>query len=84
MGSKTYDGVWFTSYSHDHLPRHVHGQLAGAEVVIDLLPDGRVVRSRRTMAVKPPNAKKSDVRRILRVAAAHVEDLHALWEKAHG
>jgi hypothetical protein len=84
VGSKTYDGVWFTCYSHDHAPPHVHGLIAGAEVIIDLLPNGRVVRSPRAKSVKPANAKKSDVRRILIVAAAHVDDLKALWEKAHG
>ena len=83
-GAKTYDGVWFTSYSHDHSPPHIHGLIAGAEVVIDLLPNGRVVRSRRAKSVKPANARKSDVRRILIVAAAHVEELQTLWEKAHG
>jgi hypothetical protein len=84
VGSKTYDGVWFTSYSHDHPPPHVHAEIGGIELVIDLLPGGKVARSQRTNDVKPLNAKRSDIRRILRVAAAHVDELHALWEKTHG
>jgi hypothetical protein len=84
VGSETYDGVWFTSYSHDHPPPHVHGQTAGIEVVIDLLPNGKVVKSRRTNSVKPINAKRSDIRRILAVAATHVSDLQKLWERTHG
>jgi hypothetical protein len=26
MGSKTFDGVWFISFSRDHPPPHVHGR----------------------------------------------------------
>lgn len=84
MGSKTFDGVWFISYVHDHLPAHVHGRYAKTEVVIDLLPDGTVRRSRRRDSVVPGNAKRSDVRRILGVAAAHAVELKELWEKTHG
>ena len=84
MGSKTFDGVWFVAYSHDHLPPHVHGRYAETEVIIDLLPVGTVRRSRRWDSVEPANAKKSDIRRILEVAAAHAAELRQLWEKTHG
>jgi hypothetical protein len=84
VGSKTFDGVWFTSYSLDHAPPHVHGSYAETTVIVDLLPDGTTARSNRRDAEKPTNAKRSDVQRILRVAAAHAAELHALWEKTHG
>ena len=84
MGSKTFDGVWFISYMRDHLPPHVHGEYAETSVVVDLLPDGTVRRSLRWDSVEPANAKRSDIRRILDVAAAHAAELMKLWEKAHG
>ena len=84
MGSKTFDGVWFVAYSHDHLPPHVHGRYAETTVIVDLLANGMTGRSRRRDAVRPANAKRSDVQRILTVAAAHAAELHELWEKTHG
>jgi len=84
VGSKTFDGVWFTSYSQDHPPPHIHGQYAETEVIIDLLPDGTIAQSNRRDAVWPSNAKLGDVRRILRVAAENSKALFELWEKTHG
>jgi hypothetical protein len=84
VGSKTFDGVWFISYAHDHPPPHVHGFYAKTEVLVDLLPGGKVRKSNRADAVTPSNAKRSDVRRILDVAARHAAELHELWEKMHG
>ena len=84
MGSKTFDGVWFISYSKDHAPAHVHGQYSETRVIVDLLRDGRTTRSERRDAVKPGNAKRRDIQRILETAAAHAAELHELWEKTHG
>ena len=84
MGSKTFDGVWFISYVHDHPPPHVHGQYAETRVIVDLLPGGAIRKSRRRDVVRPVNAKRSDVRRILEVAAVHSAELKELWEKTHG
>ncbi len=84
MGSKTFDGVWFISFSHDHLPPHVHGSYAETVVVVELLADGSVAESDRRDAVQPANAKRTDVRRILKIAEAHAAELMKLWEKAHG
>jgi hypothetical protein len=84
VGSKTFDGVWFVAYSHDHPPPHVHGQYAGVQVIVELLPEGRVRQSSRWDAVEPSNAKRADVRRILQVARAHADELMALWRKARG
>jgi hypothetical protein len=58
--------VWFISFSLDHAPPHVHGSYAETTVIVDLLADGTVAKSDRRDAVKPANAKISDVRRILR------------------
>jgi hypothetical protein len=84
VGSKTFDGVWFISYSHDHSPPHVHGQYAEVIVIVDLLPDGTTRQSARPDAVQPANAKRGDIKRILRVAATHGKELLELWEKTHG
>ena len=84
MGSKTFDGVWFIAYSHDHPPPHVHGEYGQTEVIVDLLSDGTVQQSGRWDAVQPGNAKRADVKRILDVAAAHAAELREVWENAHG
>ena len=83
MGSRTFDGVWFAVFSHDHSPPHVHGQYGDVLVIVDLLPEG-VRESMRASAVVPSNAKRNHVRHILDVAAAHRAELMELWEKTHG
>jgi len=84
VGSKTFDGVWFISYAHDHLPPHVHGAYAETVVIIDLLPNGIVRKADRWNAITPRNAKSSDVKKILDVAAENAEALWKLWETMHG
>jgi hypothetical protein len=84
VGTKTFDGVWFLSYADDHDPPHVHGKYAEVEVVVELIAGGKTMQSDREDAIQPQNAKRSDVRRILRVAADHAAELHQLWEKTHG
>lgn len=53
-------------------------------MVVELLADGSVAESDRRDAVQPANAKRTDVRRILKIAEAHAAELMKLWEKAHG
>jgi hypothetical protein len=84
VGSKTFDGVWFVAFSHDHSPPHVHGHYAGVQVIVELLPEGRIRKSIRWDAVDRSNAKRADVRRILKVARAHGDELMALWRTARG
>jgi hypothetical protein len=83
VGSKTFDGVWFEAYSDDHLPPHVHAFYGTAEVILDLdFEKWDIYLSKRRRNVIPPNAKKSDVRRIRRAAEEHGKELFTLWEEA--
>jgi Domain of unknown function (DUF4160) len=84
VGSLTFDGIQFVVYSNDHPPRHVHGFLSEAEVIVDLLPDGNVMLADRKDAIRPRNAKRSDIRKVLFRAALHFEELVVLWEEIHG
>lgn len=84
MGALTRDGVQFVAYSNDHLPRHVHGFAGETEAIVDLRRDGHVALAERWDAVRPANAKRSDVRKILEAAAEHFEELVGLWEGIHG
>jgi Domain of unknown function (DUF4160) len=84
VGSKTLDGVWFISFADDHEPPHVHGQYGETTVIVDLLPGGWVAQSTRAKSVIPANAKRSDVRKILKAALDHAVELHELWETMHG
>lgn len=82
MGSLRLDGVLFIAYSNDHPPRHVHGFAGETEAIIDLRLDGAVALTKHD-AIRPANAKRSDVRKILNAAALHFEELAALWEAMH-
>jgi hypothetical protein len=84
VGSLKFDGILFVVYSNDHPPRHIHGFLREREVIVDLLPDGNVALADRKDAVRPMNAKRPDVSKILNVAALHFEELAVLWEEIHG
>jgi hypothetical protein len=66
------------------VPPHVHGFYSGAEVIVDLLPGGKVRKSSRKDSVRPVTAKRGDVRRILSMAAGNAAELHGIWEKMHG
>lgn len=84
MGSKVFDGVRFSVHTRDHSPPHVHGTTAGAIVILDLLPNNEVSLSDRWDAVTPSNTPRNVQSKIRRVAAEHIEELYALWEKTHG
>ncbi len=84
MGSLTFDGVRFVVHSNDHPPRHVHGFAGETEAIVDIRPDGNVALAKRKDPVRPAGAKRSEVRKILTVAAWHFEELAELWEKIHG
>jgi hypothetical protein len=83
VGSKTFDGVWFVAYSHDHPPPHVHGFYAEAEVLVELV-NGTIRLAQRPRPVRPPKAKRSDVNHILRTAAKHTAELMELWRIING
>ena len=83
MGTKTFDGVWFLAYSHDHLPPHVHGRYAGVEVLVELV-NGTVRLAHRTKAIRPSNGKQSDVNHILNTATKHAAELMELWRIING
>jgi hypothetical protein len=78
--SLRFGGVRFLAYSNDHPPRHNHGFAGETEAIVDLRFDGTVALARRERAVRPANAKRSDVKKILRAAAKHFDELAALWE----
>ncbi len=50
---------------------------------MDLLDDRTVALADRTDAISPANAKRNNVKRILRVAQEHFDELVAAWEKMH-
>ena len=75
MVSLRVGGIRFVVYSNDHLPRHVHGFAGETEAIIDLLVEGTVALAERDDAVRPANAKRSDVKKILMGAALHFEEL---------
>jgi hypothetical protein len=79
-----FGGVRFVVYSNDHPPRHVHGFHGETEAIVDLRRDRTVALAKRTDVVRPANAKRSDVKKILRAAAKRFDQLAALWEAIHG
>ncbi len=83
MASLRFGSVLYVAYPQDHTPRHVHGFFEESEVILDLSDDRTIRLATRPDAVRPPNAKRSSVRRMLNVAAEHFDELVALWEKMH-
>jgi len=84
VGSLKLDGILFVAYSNDHPPRHVHGFLSATEVIVDVRSKGTVALAERKDAIRPANAKRSEVKRILNAAAQHYDELATLWEEIHG
>jgi len=84
MGSIRFEGVRFAVFSNDHRPRNVHGSYAEVVVIVDVLADGGVKVAKRANAIRPGNASRADIRRVLSVAAKHFNELAALREKNHG
>ena len=77
------EGVYFRVYPDDHEPRHVHGEYAETVAIVDLREDRSVALADRADRVFPANAKRSDVKKILRVAKKHFDTLVATWEQMH-
>jgi hypothetical protein len=89
VGSVRFEGVLFVAYSNDHPPRHVHDFTGETEAIIelrsdDLRFDGTVALATRNDAIRPANAKRSDVKKVMDAAARHFNALVALWEEVHG
>jgi hypothetical protein len=84
VSSLKWGGVSFRAYPQDHEPRHVHAFFAGCEAIVDLRADGTVALADRWDALNPANAKRSDLRKILSLAAEHFEELVAIWEAMRG
>ena len=79
MSSVWVGRICFRLYPEDHGPPHAHGELAGIVAVVNLRADKTVM----LREVKPPNAKRSDVKKILNAAGEHFDKLIAAWERMH-
>ena len=84
MVALRFGGIRFVVYLNDHPPSHVHGFAGETQAIVELRIDGNVALANRDDAIRPANAKRSDVRKILRAAAEHFEELAALWETIRG
>ncbi len=79
MSSVWIGSICFRVYPEDHEPRHVHGEFAGIVAIVNLCSDGTV----ELRVVKPANAKRTDVKKILKAASEHFDQLVAEWESMH-
>jgi hypothetical protein len=52
-------------------------------VIVDLDLNGNVALADRPDYIRPGNAKRRDVRKILTAAAEHFDELVLLWERMH-
>lgn len=83
MASIRLAGVLFVAYPQDHTPRHVHGFVDETEVIVDVRANRTVALADRSDAIRPGNAKRSSVRRVLNSAAEHFDVLVSMWERMH-
>ncbi len=78
MSTIRVSGVRFRVHPQDHEPRHIHSYVGDGHVIIELRA-GSVVLADRDDAVC--NAKASEVRKVVRVAAENIDVLITLWEQ---
>jgi hypothetical protein len=83
MSSLRFDGILFSAYPNDHLPRHVHAYFGSIHAIIEIRPDRTVVLSDRKDATSARSAKRSSIKKMLDVAARNFDQLWALWEEMH-
>ena len=83
MSSLSFDGVLFSAYPNDHLPRHVHAYLGSLSAIVEIRADRTVVLADRKDATSPRNAKRRGVKKMLDVAAENFDELWAVWEEMH-
>ena len=76
-------GIIFQLFPVDHEPRHVHALYGNVRAVVDLLDDRTVALANRDDCIKPANAKRSDVNKILSTPSEHFDTLVAAWERMH-
>jgi hypothetical protein len=84
LSSVRVGGVRFWIIPQDHLPAHAHGHYAETVAVVVLLGNGMVELADRDDAILPRGAKESDVRKILRAARDHYDEIMAVWERMQG
>ena len=73
VGSLTFEGIRFQVYSRDHPPPHAHGFYGPTLVVIEFADSENI--GIRAGSIQPPNAKRSDVRRVVNAAVEHYPEL---------
>ena len=83
MSTVRLEGVYFRAYPGDHEPRHVHGEYGETVAIVDLRANGIVVLANRVDRILPANAKRSDVRKIMKVSLEHFDTLVQIWNKMH-
>lgn len=83
MATVRVGGILFRIYPDDHEPRHVHAEYAETAAILDLRADGTVALADRPDRIRPANAKRSDVKKILEAAREHFDVLAAAWEEMH-
>jgi hypothetical protein len=74
-------GVRFRIYLQDHKPLHAHGHYAETVAIVVLKPNREVRLAKKVTAIKPRDAKRTDVRKILDAAAEHYDDIVTAWER---
>ena len=75
MSSLRFEGILFSAYPNDHLPRHVHAYWGSIGAIVEIRPDRTVVLADRNDATSPRNAKRSSVKKMLHVAAENFDEL---------
>lgn len=81
MSSVRAGGVRFRVYPQDHKPLHAHGYYAETVAIVVLEPQRAVHLANRPGAIRPRNAKRSDVRKILNAATEHFDEIVTEWER---
>lgn len=81
MSTVRVGGVRFRIHPQDHSPIHAHARYAETVAIVELRADGTVALAQRSDAITPPNAKSSDIRKVLDAASDYYDTISAAWER---
>ncbi len=81
MSTVRVGGVRFRIHPQDHSPIHADARYAETVAIVELRADGTVALAQRSDAITPPNAKSSDIRKVLDAASDYYDTISAAWER---
>ena len=75
-----YLGIYFYFWSNEHNPIHVHAEYQGAECVVYIYPDGRVVLKN---AIFKPRMDSQTLKKVEKFVKKNKNNIKQKWSEYH-